>query len=129
MYLRGMCFGCNYKNNALGAVGIDWLSMAGRMLTGSGGGGGGGGAANTNTNMVTTTTTVSPQISPIFVQQQQPENSPVNATSSMVPAPSGLPGALPGFDAPLYSANVPNENKIAPIAIAAALVGLAMVLR
>jgi hypothetical protein len=63
-------------------------------------------------------TTVSPQISPVFVQQQQPQNSAVNAaTQQIAPAPqtvnnsNGLPtaagpyaggtpmtGAIPGVD-------------------------------
>jgi hypothetical protein len=45
----------------------------------------------TNTNENSVLTTVSPQISPIFVQQQQPENSPVNAAAQQVaPAPQSV---------------------------------------
>lgn len=74
--------------------------------SGGGSGSSGGGSAPPSQAVSTYTSTnvntqVSPQISPNFIQQQQPTNSGVNAsTSQMLPAMPGTPvtGAIPGID-------------------------------
>lgn len=88
---------------------IDPFSIAARLVTGAAAGGGGGGSPGAPAQpsvSVQTSTNISPQISPSFVQQQSPTNSPVStgATQNLAPPYGGsLPGtmvtgAAPGFD-------------------------------
>lgn len=100
MYLsKPPCNGC--KKGGLKSLGI-WgeLLSAGMQAFGSGGSdSGAGGAPMMPSNVVSTSTNVntqvSPQISPNFIQQQQPQNSAVNASATM-----GTPvtGNIPGID-------------------------------
>ena len=108
-----------------------------------------GGGASISTAVQTT---VSPQISPVFVQQDSPTNSPVNAgtvqtspspmTADFGPQGRGTPqtGYMPGFDygsgyVPTGTSVIPSQPKAAgldmgTIALAAAgLLGLAFVVK
>ncbi len=72
-------------------------------------------SSSSATTKTAVTTTVSPQISPNFIQQQQPQNSAVNASTSMVTdntpqtmpggfSPNSMPGSFPvtGSAIPYY---------------------------
>ncbi len=102
MQLPNMDCGCGGNSQLNGLGYIDTLISAGASLFGKGGGGGAGAAAAPSNQVTTTTnvnTQVSPQISPNFIQQQQPTNSAVNASATM-----GTPvtGAIPGIDDQAY---------------------------
>lgn len=101
---------------------MDWITGSAALLKtlapgapsagGSSAPGGGYGTPSSTSVSTQVSTQVSPQISPVMVQQQQPQNSAVNANPSMAPAtlapvqavavpqPLGTPatGAIPGFD-------------------------------
>lgn len=106
------------------------LLSAGGQGGGGSDGSGGSSSSNTNTNVVTTTTTISPQISPNFIQQQQPTNSAVNATTTQSnPLPfTPATGAIPGFDtipqAMPTSIQTAPESKLPIILGIAALAGV-----
>ena len=112
MYLHGL---------RLAALGFDPSAIIGlaTSVASAYGRSAGGGAASIqppSINVQTTTqTTVSPQISPNFIQQQSPSNSPVNAatvqespapqsanqtvpTAQTYPAALPVTGAIPGVD-------------------------------
>lgn len=90
-------------------AGLGWAQLIPAAISAFGGKSGGGGGApgnmNSNTNTVTSNvnTQVSPQISPVFIQQDEPQNSAVNASASMVPAT----GSIPGIDTPLMPVSMP----------------------
>lgn len=123
-----------------------WESLfsAGASLVGGGSKGGGGAAPGDMTNITVPTTTtvatqISPQISPVFVQQQSPTNSPVNAGAAMqptgyVPAVGTLPGfdygsgMIPGTQFPMPSVQAGGGIPPMALALAAGIVGLAIVL-
>lgn len=111
-----------------GPVGAAFGSAIGGALTG--GGSGSGGAAPGNIVSTNVNTNVSPQISPNFIQQQQPTNSAVNAsTSQTMPDPFGLglptvPSALPYGTVP--QAATPNYNMLIFGALAAVGVAIAV---
>lgn len=127
MYLHGLCFACTEKTSLHGlAQGIDWLSMGASLLTATKGGGGSSMPSNVVETSTNVNTQVNPQISPVFVQQEHPSNSPVSATVGQ-----GLPGNVPGVDysqlSPLNESQVKN---LTPYALAAAgILGLAVILK
>jgi hypothetical protein len=106
---------------------VEYLAAGAKLLGAAKGGGGGAGAPGVMVSTATNVNTqVSPQISPVFVQQSDPSNSPVNAGIGM-----GTPvtGAMPGFDN--LPRNIqPLQAGISPLAIAgigaALLIFLAM---
>lgn len=118
---------------------MEYLSAA-ASLFGQGGSGGGGGAApapsiftnvSTNTNV---NTQVNPQISPVFVQQDEPRDSPVTTavaqTNPQLPGtPPPITGQIPGIDPSRPLAVPPPVNLTTPILAATALLGLALVLK
>lgn len=107
--------------NTLSGLGFDPTSLIGPLASaflkpgggGAGSGAGGNGGVNVGVN-TSVQTEVSPMISPVFVQQEHPVDSPVNASPfQLLNAPQsatqgqafpGTPGtipatgALPGFD-------------------------------
>lgn len=92
MYLNGL--GCDCEGN-LSGMGIGYESLiplATSYLNKGGGGSSGGGMPSVNTSV---NTQVSPQISPVFIQQEKPENSAINAGVNMA---TPVTGAMPGFD-------------------------------
>ena len=140
MYLRGL---------ALDPWSIGASLLASGMSQSAGNGAGSPQMPSTGVS-TSVQTTVSPQISPVFVQQDSPTNSPVNAGATQAsPSPMsadfgpqgrGTPatGYIPGFDygsgyVPSGPAVIPTQVKAAgldmgTIAIAAAgLLGLAFV--
>lgn len=123
----GNCSGCSSLRMHGGMNGLgQWEEIIGigaGMLARSNGGapsaGGPGAASFSNEVKTQVTTQVSPQISPVFVQQDSPSNSPVNASPSQVapfykPEPLNAPatGAIPGFD---------NSSGYAPTGVPSAL--------
>lgn len=108
-----------------GPVGAAFGSAIGGALTGGGGGAAPGNIVSTNVN-----TNVSPQISPNFIQQQQPTNSAINAsTSQTMPDPFGIglptvPSALPYGAVPQTA--TPNYNMLIFGALAAVGVAIAV---
>lgn len=85
----------------------NWAALASSAISAMGKSGGGGAAMPSITNTVNTSTQVNPQISPNFIQQQQPTNSAVTAGTNQ--SPVGFPGtpmtgAIPGFDFPMPQA-------------------------
>lgn len=121
MYLRGMN-GCRNCDTLRGLGYWGELVAAGMSLMNKGGDSASGGGAQPGTAVITTTSTnintnVSPQISPNFIQQQDPTNSAVNASSSMTPP------SIPGFDAFGYPPGVPVPPRTAELDPRIALAG------
>lgn len=92
------------------------MQMYGKKNGGDGGGEGQGGADGGMpgvTVQTVVTSNVNPQISPVFIQQDQPQDSPVIAGTSMGPGTVPQTGMLPGFDSilPALSEYTHNINK------------------
>ncbi len=88
---------CGCKKSGLSGLGW-WQELLTTALSPGGNQPGNTAAQPPTITTVTTTTNVNPNISPQFVQQQSPNNSPVGLT-----APSS--GFMPGFDT--YSGSMP----------------------
>jgi len=118
---------CNCHGGLSGLGVVDWASMGMSFLTNAAGkaGGSGGGAPQMPANMNTVTTStnvntqVSPQISPVFIQQDQPQDSAINASASMTAAP--MPGSMlpPSYNIPQPQYQTPQQ--INPMVIAAGI--------
>lgn len=109
MYLAGL--NCNCDELAGLAAGYESLIPVASSLLSKGvkSAGSGGSAPSVQSSI---NTQVSPQISPIFIQQDKPQNSAINAGVSMT---TPVTGAIPGFDASSgYLPSIPSYSQVTP---------------
>ena len=126
MYQSTNC-ACSEKPAGMAGMGfVEYIAAAGAVMDAFGnkkGGGGGGGSAEQPPSIMNTVSTsintqISPQISPNFIQQSNPQDSPVNASASMIPQ-NLTPSVFPQYAAqpPQYA----QPMQIPPVAIAGIL--------
>jgi len=125
MYLGGICACDSPKPGMSGLAFVEYIAAAQGIASAFGNKSGGGGAPSAPANMNTVNTStavntqVSPQISPVFIQQDQPQDSAINASASMTAAP--MPGSMlpPSYAIPQPQYQQPPQ--INPMVIAAGL--------